>query len=179
MGLSPRSRRYVVLTIAVNLIFIAALMLPFFLIVSPWRAALPAWLFSYYLVTVFALYILFKVGRIVGAIFVGRADAADYKRTGIAPWSRNAVWQSDGPIEEVRVRAALDNLQAVHDTPPWVSEWVGELLSLPPGAERRQKRAELLAELYVMAGDSPGGYEVGRAYNQLRAAINPNVDLPD
>lgn len=174
-----RLANYTASVTAVKLLLIAALMVPFVLIATPWRAAVPAWIISDYFTAVLALWILFIIGRSIAAFIVRRALNADYKRTGIAPWAGNAVWQSDGPFDEERIRTALDNLQAVHDTPPWVSEWVGELLSLPPGPQRRQKRAELLAELYAQASASPGGYEVRKAYNRLRAAVNPNVDLPD
>lgn len=138
------------------------------------------------LTAVAALQGVFVLGMILMAfVMTIRAATRGRRETGAfnAPEAPDALFP--GPIageyadtspDESRIRAALRDLteHCGDGCPQWVSSGVEQVLTLPPGPARQERRAELLRRLYSEAAFSSDDFETKRAYNVLRVAVNPN-----
>jgi len=184
MKTRPASKRFTIAVWVAIIVFLSAIYLPILLVFSPFGdQRLTKGLALYYMI----ILVMYFTYRVVTAIVFSAAGLVGYTRDvrkfralGEVPPTRTADQRSDAQLDPGHVQSALRDLNVVCGTcPRWVSEGVDAVLALAPGPDRREKRAELLSRLYWQAGFSSDPFEVRRAYNRLRIAINPNVDSPD
>ncbi len=118
-----------------------------------------------------ALFIAFKVCTVVLEIVLDRQRFL-LGASGEFPSASHRV-DPDG------VRRALASLETMnYDHWPQLRDSVNEFLSLPDGPEKWRKRATLLSTLYVTADRGTLPLEIRKRLNNLRHAINLEIDAP-
>jgi hypothetical protein len=118
-----------------------------------------------------AFYLVHRVGTLV----LGTIEFRQSFRNGYLGELPSATHR----VDTEAVLSALETLDARDEKwLPQLRDSVQEFLSLPQGTEKWAKRATLLSNLYTSADRGAIPFEIRRKLNNLRRAINLEIDRP-